>query len=216
MKSHILVACLTLTTACSLLAAPTKTTLSGIPYVGVQLGYGGAQTPTIDVPGMTTKRYDGAVYGVETGYLFNITSQFKFGPEFGFKGYPKNTYKSPDVGYNGDTLDLSYSGHYFDLLANAQYCINAHWSLMGKLGAAAASQEEMDDLGTSKVSKENNAILPEVVLAAGYNVTPQFGVSLSFDNVFGSTIANNTVGQSTNAHVASITTYMLGVTYSFH
>lgn len=199
-------------TMLSAAAAPQK--LKGIPYVGAQVGYGGANTPELNITGMHTKIHDGVALGIEAGYLFNISHNFKLGPEFGYKSYPNNTYKS-DIPYQGDTLNVTYSGHYFDLLANAEYYFKANWSLFTKVGAAAVTQEETDDKGTRKGKKDNNAIFPQLVFGVGYHFTPQMSVNLSFDHVFGSTIPDESVGDVSSKKVASITTYMLGFTYSF-
>lgn len=203
--------CIALLSSLSTLATAASL---GIPYVGVQAGFGGMDTPTINATGTTTEKYNGVALGVDGGYLFSVSHHFKVGPELGFKGYADNTYKSPTTPYFPGVTRVTYSGNYFDVLVNAQYNLNAKWNLIGKVGGAIVQQLETDT-GTTYGKKESNAILPEIVLGVGYNITPQMNINASYNGVIGTKIPKESVGGITNTSVASVNTYMLGFTYSF-
>lgn len=197
----------------SVYAAPAATTtksITGAPYIGAQIGFGGMQTPKLDANDGVIYNVGGVAGGVYGGYLFNMSKQFKLGAELGYKTYANNTYG------DSNTAEAVYDGSYIDLLANAQYFFNDNFSLIGKAGLASVSQKEtLSAVGLVTKSNSVSSVLPEVALGLGYKFNTNLGLNLTYNAVLGQSISEKDMGDLSNEKVVSVNTIMLGLNYSF-
>lgn len=153
---------------------------------------------------------DGPAVRGAAGYLLG-GDKFNYGLEVGFTGFPKNVYRSR-YGYKE-----TYSGFYTDLLGVTKYNFGndgTGFFVMGKGGAAVVEQDLLVT-GSSNYKKSVHAVKPEFAVGAGYNVTKNLSVDVTFSHVFGGRVDpyNNPAGSLTR--VSAVNTVMAGITYSF-
>ncbi len=200
-------------------------------YIGLQAGIGKmdikdipselkpmAQGHSEDIGG-----YAGRLFG---GYLWE-SSAWRYGVEIGGMTYSDNEYKLKKFLEDGDldNINLEYKGYLIDVLAVLKYCFNAHWDIVGKVGAAYVSQEFsakfedlMDPKDSGKFNKTESAIDPEAQLSMEYLLNRNWNFDLTALQVFGDQPDSFLSDTDENIYkkVASVSAIMLSATYHFN
>jgi hypothetical protein len=156
--------------------------------------------------GLNTSLRSGVSYRASLGYLMGV-SNFNYGAELGYTGYPDNTYSN---GYN----KLTYSGHTIDLLGVGKYNFSnteTGFFAVGKAGAAYVSQKTK----ANNFNKTQTAIKPELAVGLGYNMSRKVALDVTMSRIFAGQA--NPTGNSVNSatQVSSVNTLMAGITYNF-
>ncbi|HIF9218023.1 TPA: outer membrane protein [Photobacterium damselae] len=174
------------------------------PYIGVNIGSGGMDTPDLEVNQTSSYELRGLAGGIDAGYLWQ-TQQVEYGVELGFDTYAKNKYRI------GDFFHMDYKGYNLDLLGVAKYNFSSQWNVFGKAGLAYVNQKLTVD-GLGLIGKNKNEIKPKVALGFGYDFTPELGMNAEYSHVFAGD-ANSLKSDGTK--VASVDMLTLGVQYRF-
>ncbi|BDR35925.1 transporter [Photobacterium damselae subsp. damselae] len=176
------------------------------PYIGVNIGSGGMDTPDLKVDQTSSYELRGLAGGIDVGYLWQ-TQQVEYGVELGFDTYAKNKYRI------GDAFHMDYKGYNLDLLGVAKYNFSSQWNVFGKAGLAYVNQKlTADGLGLGLIGKNKNEIKPKVALGFGYDFTAELGMNAEYSHVFAGD-ANSLKSDGTK--VASVDMLTLGVQYRF-
>mgnify|MGYP000710589014 CR=1 FL=1 len=185
----------------------------GGSYLGLAAGWG-----NINREGGGTQSNSGGFSGrIYTGYLFNASAKWSFGPELGYSFYANNS--STYVDWFGQAIVSKVSANGVDLLLNATYSLNNKMSFSVKPGVQYSF--EKDSRTNDGFAEYYNAsgIRPEIDLAAQWQITesqPLF-LGASYQYVWGNTTANDDGGptnRDTIIHDRSMLTanleYMFG------
>lgn len=136
----------------------------GTPFISFEVGYGGITSGTYapfinDDPHLQSyrKKANGVTYRLSGGYSFVLNQHFTIGPEVGLFMYPIThyTYSLPSREIN-DFVLYEYKGNSIDLLANANFYINANFYLLRKLRVANIKSNRVFE-NKNVISAVNNA-----------------------------------------------------------
>jgi hypothetical protein len=197
----LLLTVLSLTAMTSYAALP-----SGNPYVGLQMGYGQIQTPSVNLNGLTT---GGFAYRIFGGYDMMVTDAFHIGPEIGYAGYPDNNYALNVPGASISTT--TYSSSYIDALMVGKYYFINGLNMVGKAGFALLNQQ----VSLYGVSESESTITPEMGIGFGYDFNNMFGFNLTYNHVFGDNLKPTDVTSGNADKFAPVDTYLVAITYTF-
>jgi outer membrane immunogenic protein len=174
-------------------------------YVNAGAGIGGMDTKKEG----SYKLRSGVAGRAAIGYLMG-ESNFNYGAELGYTGYPNNTYTEGGG-------KLTYSGHYVDLLGVGKYNFSqtqTGFFVVGKAGIAVVSQQTKVT-GVFDFNKTKSAVKPELAVGGGYNVNKNVAVDVTLAHVFGSQANPYGDSESAATKVSSVNTLMAGITYNF-
>lgn len=189
----------------------------GSPYVSLQLGYGGIDSKSYGKFGTTgnglTQKNTGFSYRVSGGYLFNITHNFKIGPELGYFGYPKDTYTHPNV-----TFELK--GYSVDLFANARYTFDNRLYGFVKGGIAYTQQKLTMSNPVSpnqNLSNTQSKFLPALEVGLGYKINQNMSLDTSYHRVFGDAdvLNDGNLNSLSDAKIGPVSAWLIGFNYNF-
>ncbi|KLV36953.1 outer membrane protein [Piscirickettsia salmonis] len=139
-------------------------------YIGLNLGYGGMDTPSVNFknkyPGVHSYSHSSRGFAgrINAGYLWNQGS-LNYGVELGYATYANSKYS---VTNKDDTRTLKYSGTNIDLLGVIQYNFTPNWNIFAKAGLAYVTQKTSGSNAFKLEFESNNKVLSEVALGAGY------------------------------------------------
>ena len=195
-----------------------------------QTGFGGINTPAIDayntdgfVHIKNTDLQKGMSWRVAGAWLFDADPKFLWGPEFGYSKVPSNIYTTTASNFTPATAKITWSSVYFDFLLAARYNIVPNVDFICKLGMADILQNVKISDGVNPDIKNSDATFaPEFVMGAGYNLTAHLLLNFTYNIVVADHIDTN-FSNVTNLNaqgddagkVATISTYLFGVTYLF-
>ncbi len=150
-------------------------------------------------------------FRLASGYLFPITDVMSIGPEVGYGYYGKESYQ------NAIGLTSNYKLNGWDMLANFKYKLSALFNLYFKLGMGQFSQQ-LTIKGPQVVPGGfyQQAVVPEVALAASYNLGERAELSLNYSHVFANRAPLTGSQQFTFTNVnqvSSVNSVLLGLTY---
>lgn len=203
-------------------------------YLGAQAGYGGMITyepstyptttgSTLDTTYTGDQLRSGVSYRGDLGYLWTFDHN-QYGLEMGYMGYPKNTYDLGDSdGANGKET-LVYKGSTVDALIVLKHNYDNNMNIAAKVGAAYVTQKLQNaqaadiQISGQSIFMTRSAVLPEVALALGYDLTPNVGINLGANYVFGGSKGQNLADASTAQDadkVASVAAGFAGVYVQF-
>ncbi|MBX9704655.1 MAG: hypothetical protein K5Q00_00240 [Gammaproteobacteria bacterium] len=203
-------------------------------YMGAQAGYGGMLTyqpssfPTTTGSALNTtytgdQLRQGVTYRGDLGYLWTFDHN-QYGLELGYMGYPKNNYDLGDVNGANGKKTLVYKGSTIDALIVLKHNYDNNINIAAKFGAAQVTQKLENaqatdiQIGNQTIFMRRSAVLPEVALALGYDLTPNVGIDLGANYVFGGSSGQNLATASTAQDadkVASVAAGFAGVYVQF-
>lgn len=165
------------------------------------------------------------------GYLWKVTDKFYAGAELGAARYSGNEYDFIPI--NRDAIfnvTLEITQYQFDLLGVAKYSFTPAFNVFAKAGGVYAVQRYTPNTAVGGVAlpiilnvlgtETRTKILPKLVIGAGYDFTPRFGVTLSVSRLFASSdtgVDKNTRLASAGAglRVTGSDSIMAGIIYRF-
>uniref|UniRef100_UPI0039F7148C outer membrane protein n=1 Tax=Piscirickettsia salmonis TaxID=1238 RepID=UPI0039F7148C len=182
-------------------------------YIGLNLGYGGMDTPKLTQDTFKSEvRSSASLRGfsgrVNAGYLWSKNS-INYGAELGYATYENNQYSAWNA--KGRRFNVIYSGYNIDLLGVIQYDFTPNWNILGKAGVAYVSQKTTG--GFTRTNDNKNTILPEIALGAGYKFANGVGLNLTASHIFGS--QPTALGKDNINKIASVDMITVGISYSF-
>ncbi|AKP74113.1 OmpA-like transmembrane domain protein [Piscirickettsia salmonis] len=201
-----------------LISASTLATKPGA-YIGLNLGYGGMDTPNLDLTKINNIANDshstrGLAGSINAGYLWN-KGALNYGFELGYSTYANNQYTAVSV---GKKYNFTYSGSSLDLLGVVQYNINPNWNIFGKAGLSYVSQKTTGDGILSLAADSKSKMRPKFALGAGYGFDNGIGLNVMASHTFGTKpqVSNNIISIKDDVNkVAPIDMITVGITYNF-
>ncbi|OAJ33076.1 outer membrane protein [Piscirickettsia salmonis] len=189
-------------------------------YIGLNLGYGGMDTPSVNFKNKYPDTYSysqssrGFAGRINAGYLWSQDS-LNYGIELGYATYANSKYSMTN---KDGTMTLKYSGNSLDLLGVIQYNFTPNWNVFGKAGLAYVTQKTSGSNAFKAVFKNNNKVLPEVALGAGYEFANGIGLNVTASHIFGNQPAIDCKAEEIKNdinQVASVDMVTIGISYNF-
>lgn len=178
-------------------------------YFTEQLGWTSMASNTVNPYTLKQKKHFG--FRFSGGYLFPINDSFSLGPEVGYGGYGKVSYQ------NAAGLVSNYTLRGWDVLANLRYTFNALFNFYVKAGIGQFSQHlDIQGPGVTPGGFYQQALAPEVAVAASYNLGKRTELSVNYAHIFANSapLTSKQPFTFTNVNrVASVDAVMMGLTY---
>lgn len=171
-----------------------------VPYADFQLGWAWQSTANINdvtvnnqtVTATVNKKHFAGRVALGLGFVSTKWPQITWLSEIGYGYYNKYTY---NYLLNGAATNesIAYKMKGLDVLGGVKYNWTPQFNLFLKLGAMVATSE-VDTNNSPTYAPEglttrrySTAALPETVLGAGWDFSPNWGINLAWTHVFGNT-----------------------------
>jgi opacity protein-like surface antigen len=191
------------------------------PYISAQVGAASGNEIQISTFADNDNKI-GVTGRLATGYLWDLSDNFKLGVEAGAQVYQNTEDKTQ--GYNsidGKNVTVSVMAKRWglDILGVADYFITERFDIFAKLGTAFVHQEfparvngnshyngdEFYIFLDGQALKPQSRFVPKAVVGAGYNVQKNLNLNLSINHEF----------KNDNHVVPGVRSFLVGAKYSF-
>ena len=182
-----------------------------VPYIGGQIGYSKASSPTID--SVKPENTSGMATELHLGVLFPITDSFFVGPEI---GYGMFSY-SPKYDFKNDGTTKFENNNYIPIVIKAQIQLSEDFYLFAKAGMAHVNGKIKIQDNRGNESIKQSAWESTFALGTGFELSDNLALEANYTYVNGKSNASEFSNNNPNPKDLIIKTnnVFVGLNYNF-